>query len=325
MIAVFIFIYNDKPIQMKSIQAQYKPAHILIFAYNRPEHLQKTLTALSNNALADQSPVIIYCDGLRHAADEKKIFEVHKIAHGARGFKDVQVITRAQNLGLANSIIDGVTQVVSTYGSAIVVEDDLLSSPMFLKYMNQGLQLYKEEEKVCSIHGYSIPIKASHPTYFLRGGDCWGWATWKRAWDHFEPNGKFLLEELKRKQLSYEFDVLGCYPYIRMLESQISGKNNSWAIRWRASTFLKGMLTLYPTESLIQNFGFDGSGTHCDDEKINMYASALALHDFTTLEPVSIEESLSALKQWGDFFLAQESIRHRIFAKTKRWLNTRTL
>lgn len=156
--------------------------------------------------------------------------------------------------------------------------------------MNEALNYYEKEEEVISIHGYIYPVASKLPeTFFLKGADCWGWATWKRGWDLFEPDGKRLLDELRYRNLRKEFDFNGAYPYTKMLEDQIRGKNNSWAIRWHASAFLKGRLTLYPGRSLIQNIGTDESGTHL--RKTNVFNVEIS-GDPIAVSEIPIEENM---------------------------------
>jgi hypothetical protein len=145
----------------------------------------------------------------------------------------------------------------------IVLEDDLLPSVHFLRYMNDALHMYERDERVISIHAYAYPVKSALPeTFFLRGADCWGWGTWKRGWDLFDADGPKLLRELEQRKLTQDFDLDGSYPYTQMLRDCIAGRNDSWAIRWYASAYLKGKLTLYPGSSQVQNIGADGSGSH---------------------------------------------------------------
>ena len=241
-------------------------APIVLFTYNRSWHTRRTIEALQKNHLANESVIFIFSDGPKTEEDEPKVEEVRKFLKTIQGFKQIEIIEREKNWGLAKNIIDGVTKVVNEYGTIIVLEDDLVTSPYFLTYMNKALEMYQHEEKVASISGYVYPLP--HPeklpeTFFIRGADCWGWATWKRAWQYFEPDGKKLLALLNKRKECRLFDFNGSYPYTRMLKDQIKGKNNSWAIRWYASTFLNNMLTLYPRKSLVRNIGLDDSGTHC--------------------------------------------------------------
>ena len=238
-------------------------APIVLFVYNRPWHTQQTVEALQKNELASESELFVYSDEVKNDDSRKSVDEVRKYIDSIKGFKKVTVIKRDKNWGLANSIIDGVTKIVNEYGRIIVLEDDLVTSPYFLKFMNNALNLYKNEESVASIHGYIYPIENLPNSFFIKGADCWGWATWKRAWDIFEPNGQKLLNELKSRGLEKEADFNNSYGFTKMLKQQINGKNNSWAVRWYMSAFLKNMLTLYPGKSYIQNIGNDNSGTHC--------------------------------------------------------------
>src|SRR5262249_35869456 len=154
---------------------------------------------------------------------------------------------RERNFGLAQSIVQGVSGTVAQHGRIIVLEDDMVTSPHFLTYMNQALDKYADEARVVSIHGYVYPVEQPLPeTFFLPGADCWGWATWKRGWSCFNPDGQFLLNELKRQKLIRDFDFNGAFPYSEMLQAQIKGANDSWAVRWYASALLAGKLTLYP-------------------------------------------------------------------------------
>jgi hypothetical protein len=248
---------------------------IVLFVYNRPWHTEQTLNALKANFGANGSELIIYSDGARSERDAPDVARVRELIRKTTGFRSTTIIERERNWGLANSIISGVTEVVERYGTLIVLEDDLVTSSYFLQYMNDALQKYRDNPRVVCVHGYTYPIKARLPeTYFLRGADCWGWATWKRGWELFQEDGKKLLEELNKRGLLREFDLEDTYPYSQMLRDQIAGRNNSWAIRWHASCFLANGLTLYPTHSLVKNIGVDGSGTHCSNS--SSYHSELA-------------------------------------------------
>lgn len=238
-------------------------APIVLFVYNRPEHTKKTIEALQKNTLASESEVFVFSDGPKNEAERVRVNEVRSYIRTIDGFERVTLIEREQNLGLAKSVIRGVSQVVHEHGRVIVLEDDLVTSPYFLQFMNDGLDVYEQDDKVISIHGYVYPIETELPeTFFLRGADCWGWATWKRGWELFESDSEKLLKELKAKRLTKQFDFGGGYPYTNMLRAQTLGFIDSWAIRWYASAFLHNKLTLYPGQSLVSNIGFDTDATH---------------------------------------------------------------
>jgi hypothetical protein len=239
-------------------------APIVLFAYKRPRHTLATLTALSRNIMASRSPLIVIIDGPKTASELTDIEAVRRVVRNAAGFASVEIVERQENYGLARSIIEGVGAVLRTHGRAVVVEDDIVTSPHFLCYMNDALTMYANDTLVASIHAYTYPVSASLPdTFFLRGADCWGWATWERAWRHMQQDGRALLEQITARGLRREFDANGARSLVRMLQQQIEGRNDSWAVRWHASAFLAGMVTLYPGRSLVQNIGLDSSGTHC--------------------------------------------------------------
>ncbi len=174
----------------------------------------------------------------------------------------------------------------------------MLTSQFFLKFMNDTFEVYKDEDKVISIHGYVYPVKGIlPPTFFMRGADCWGWATWKRGWGLFEPDGTKLLSKLQEQNLERDFDLGGAYPFTRMLKKQIAGKNNSWAIRWHASAFLNGKLTLYPGISLIFNTGLDSSGTHCRSSDVfdaKVSSKPVSVSRIPLIENEDAREAISA-------------------------------
>lgn len=278
-------------------------APIILFVYNRREHASQTIHALQKNDLSRDSDLVIFSDAAKNKDAVPKVEEVRAYIRDISGFKSIQILERAENYGLARNIVDGVTTIVNRYGRVIVLEDDIVTSPYFLRYMNDALRIYADDERVISIHGYVYPVKGLLPeTFFLRGADCWGWATWKRGWDLFEPDGGKLMQDLKRKKLTRRFDLNGAYPFTRMLDEQIHGKNNSWAIRWYASALSQSKFTLYPGRSLVQNIGTDGSGTHCVD-------TSFFTTDATTMpiqiERIPVEESSTALGEFERYLKSQ--------------------
>lgn len=274
---------------------------IALFAYNRLWHTQLTITSLLNNALAEQSDLIVFSDGPKTKADLDSVLGVRAYLHSIDGFKSIRIIESDINKGLANSIIDGVNLVLQGSETIIVLEDDMVTSPYFLAYMNEGLSLYKNDEDVISIHGYVYPVNEDLPdSFFLRGADCWGWATWRRGWAQFEKDGAKLLKELEVRSLTKTFDFDGSYPYTRMLRKQIEGKNNSWAIRWYASAFLNNKLTLYPGTSLINNIGNDSSGTHSWDKK--RFDTTIE-NKYRPLEKIAIREDNNTRRIISRYFM----------------------
>lgn len=291
-------------------------APIALFAYARPDHLRRTVEALKANTLASDSDLIVFSDAARTPDQEVGVAAVRAYLTNLEGFRSVCIHHRPLNYGLAKSIIDGVTAVLEQFERIIVLEDDMVTSPYFLDYMNDALDRYVNDDRVISIHGYVYPLKRPMPeAFFLPGADCWGWGTWRRGWLLFNPDGQALLDALQDRGLVREFDFNGAYPYSTMLKDQIAGKNDSWAIRWYASAFLAGKMTLYPNRSLIQNIGHDASGTHCGED--NGYAVELS-NTPINLDGLKVAISNIALQNFS-FFLRES--RAGLFNKIKHRLS----
>ena len=249
-------------------------APILLFTYNRPLHTRRLVESLRRNAEARQSHLIVYSDGPRTPEASTAVAETRRYLHTITGFRQVEIIERAENRGLSKSIIGGVTEQLERYGRVIVLEDDLVVAPHFLRFMNNALEAYEDDTRVGHIQACDFTGNpALPPTFFIRWTGSWGWATWQRAWQLFNPDGQALLDELERRKLTRRFDFGGAYPFTRMLRRQVEGRNDSWAIRWNASLFLAGVLSLNAGRSLVLNDGFDGSGTHCGGG--NLYRTKL--------------------------------------------------
>jgi hypothetical protein len=291
-------------------------APVALFVNNRPDHTRRTIDALRQNKLANDTELTIFSDAPKSEAQADAVYEVRQYIRQIEGFKSVSLVEREANLGLARSIIGGVTTIVNKYGRIIVLEDDMVTSPYFLTYMNEALKKYADDDRVISIHGYVFPVKQSLPeAFFLPGADCWGWATWSRGWAYFNSDGQFLLDELKRRKLLCAFDFKGAYPFSKMLEGQIKGINDSWAVRWHASAFLAGKLTLYPGRSLVHNIGNDSSGTHCGesaDLDVNLSGTQINLNNINS-EPS--QESRQAFEEF--FRQGQMGLLKRLVRKAR--------
>lgn len=273
---------------------------ILLFTYNRLWHTQKTVESLLQNEISEKSSLFIFSDGAKNENDNEKVNDVRNFIKKIKGFNQIEIIEREKNYGLAENIINGVSTVIKNSKKVIVLEDDLSVAPYFLKFMNDALNFYEDEEKVGSIHGYVYPVEGILPgTFFIRGADCWGWATWERAWKLFERDGKVLSEKLKSNKLINEFNFEGSYNYYKMLQNQIKGKNNSWAVRWHASLFLNNKLTLYPGKTLVNNIGADDSGTHV--KKTEVYDNKL-FDKPIEIKNIELKESIEAKKLFIHYF-----------------------
>ena len=276
------------------------PAPILLFVYNRLIYTRITVESLKKNEFASESELFIYSDAAKTEKDKKLVAEVRDYIGIVNGFRKVTIIEGDQNKGLALSITSGVTEILNKYDRAIILEDDLELSPYFLKYMNEALTLYENENEVISIHGYVYPVKKKLPeTFFLKGADCWGWATWKRGWELYEDDAHTLFSEITSKNLKDEFDFNRSYPYTKMLKKQIKGEINSWAIKWYASAFINNKVTLYPGRSLVRNIGTTESSTHFEVTKV--YEVDLS-EDPVEVRKIEIKESTQAKKMFEEYF-----------------------
>lgn len=294
-------------------------APILLFVYNRPEHVRRNIQALLKNELAAESELFIYSDAAKDETSQAAVKEVRAFIRSIQGFKKITITERAENWGLARSIIDGVTTQINRYGRVIVLEDDLVVAPHFLQFMNDTLETYRDEERVGHIQACDFTHDPSLPdTFLIKWTGSWGWGTWDRAWKHFNADGKALLTELESRKLTYTFDFNGKYGYTRMLRRQIEGKNNSWAIRWNASLFLKGILSLNVGKSLVQNEGFDGSGTNCGGG--GLYASELYMERLPVKKISPIEENIQARNAYVRYYARTNSFMAKAIRRIKRTL-----
>jgi len=245
-------------------------APIVLFVYNRPWHTRKTVEALKNARLANESILYIYSDGPKNNHENGAVRAVREYIRTIAGFKQISIIERDTNFGLANSIIDGVTSVVRQYGKIIVLEDDLVVAQNFLEFMNEALVKYRDESSVFSISGFSHSDTCDNldSTYFLALTSSWGWATWAEKWKYFRKDPELLKMQMRNDQTESAFNYHGSYDFCGMARMQLDGKIDSWAIYWYASVSCENGLTLYPAKSLVQNIGFDNSGTHSGSRDI---------------------------------------------------------
>ena len=237
---------------------------IICFAYKRPYHFKKCINSILLNEESKETPLIVYVDGPKNNIDKRERNNVLEFAKTIKGFKSVEIKERKSNLGLYLSLTKGITETLKFYKKAIIIEDDIFVSQYFLNFIINALSIYEEEKAVASIHGYLPPIKKNLPnSFFLRGADCWGWATWDDRWEWFRNDAEKMRNEIKKHKLTKKFNLNNGYDYIGMLNDKVNGFNDSWAICWHASCFLKNKLTLHPGKSLIKNIGLDNSGENC--------------------------------------------------------------
>lgn len=287
-----------------------KLAPIVLFVYNRPWHTEQTLKALKANDLASQSILYVFSDGPKHMAlnkDIENIEKVRSIVKSKQWCKEVSIRESEHHKGLADSIVHGVTEIVNKHGKVIVLEDDIITSKGFLKYMNDALTLYANEKSVMHISGYKHPvdIKIQETTFFSKTLSCWGWGTWKRAWGHYHHDINDHINYFSAKRsLRKKFDIYGHANFYKQLIDNKKGRIYSWAVRWYASWLRQGGYALFPNKSLVQNIGFDDSGKHCSET--NHFEVDMV--DSIDIKKIEIKENTNIRKKLDRFY---KSIYHK--------------
>ncbi|MDP2076962.1 MAG: glycosyltransferase [Sulfuricurvum sp.] len=292
-------------------------APVVLFVYNRLDHTKQTIDALQKNELSDETELYIYSDAVKNNKIDQYVKEVREYIKTIQGFKKVTIIEQKENLGLAKSIIAGVSDIINSHGKAIILEDDLVTSPYFLKYMNKALEEYKDEQQVWHISGWNYPthFDTAEDTYFYRIMDCWGWATWSDRWNYFEKNTDDLIKSFTKSDIK-RFNLDGFTDLWRQVKLNKSGRINTWAIYWYATIFRNKGLCLNPVKSFVRNIGHDGTGVHCN---ISGYVDNVTLNQnehFTF--PQVISENTEITNQIKIHFKkTKKSILIRIFNKLK--------
>ena len=246
-------------------------APVIMFVYNRLDSVEQTIENLKRNELAEQAELFIFSDAAKKESQVENVSLVRNYIHKIDGFKSVHIIEAEKNKGLAKLVITGVTEIINEKGKVIVVEDDLITSPQFLTFMNDALDFYEDEKKIWSISGYQFPFELpetyTKSVYAAYRSSSWGWATWKDRWETIDWEVK--------DYSSYKYNPLRIAKFCKggtdldkMLRYQMQGKIDSWAIRWCYNQCKQDKYTIYPVKSLVNNIGTDGRGTHCDPTSV---------------------------------------------------------
>ena len=248
-----------------------KYAPIILFVYARPDHAERSLNALAENDLAKESDLIIFCDGPKNeraVEKNKQVVDLIKKEQGLGRFRSVTLHISEKNKGLARSIIGGVGQVMQEFGKCIVIEDDVITNPYFLTYMNESLGYFEEDKEIFSIAGFTYPLKAlrkyPHDIYLSYRSCSQAWGCWKDRWENIDWEVKDFAELQQSRKRRRQFNRGGNDLY-RMLRHQMRGERDSWAVRFCYAQSKQNMYAVYPKETLTLNIGEDGSGTHCQN------------------------------------------------------------
>ncbi|TRX51649.1 sugar transferase [Fulvivirga sp. M361] len=290
-------------------------APIVLFTYNRPDLTELTLKSLSQNVLANESKLFIFSDGPKNGADESLVLETRSLFKNYfKYFQEVHLHESFDNKGLASSIIQGVSKVLSEHSKVIVLEDDLVTSKNFLTFLNKSLDFYQSTKDVYSISGYSFPLnfprKYKYDIYFGLRASSWGWGTWSDRWSQIDWEVKdydsFLKNPKKRKRFNR-----GGADLSRLLDAQMKGKIDSWAIRWCYYQFINNQYTVFPTKSKVQHIGCGSKATHV--KRVNIFDtdidSSISM-DFQLPSKILLEEEL--LKQFKFKFSRINKLKQKL-------------
>lgn len=268
---------------------------IVFFAYARPEHTERTIRGLAENSGATEKELIVFADGPRSERVADQVREVRAFLDTLpdRGwFRSVQITAADENLGLARSVIRGVSEVLQSHDAVVVVEDDLQLAPDFLAFMDAALAFYQSDDTIWSISGFTSQLRSlashDHDVYLAPRASSWGWGTWRRSWE--------LVDWAVTDYRSFEWSLRrrsafnrGGHDLSAMLDAQMDGRIDSWAVRWCYSQHLHAMQTVFPKISKVRNTGLDGSGTHGAIEHGRVPALLPAP---VTLEKVALDNSV---------------------------------
>jgi len=250
--------------------------------------------------------LFIFSDAPKYSDANEKVKQVRDYIKTISGFKAVIIKEQTQNLGLAKSIIDGVTEVVNKFGKIIVLEDDIEVSPYFLKFMNEALIFFKNERKIWSVTGFSYPIKHKKlPDIFcFFAMSCWSWGTWADRWVYYDKNPDRYIS-LFTKKIIHRFDYYDSTEMFSQITANKTEVINTWAIFWYAIQFINNGFQIMPSKPLAKNIGMDGTGIHCGTTSIynyNIYKNEIKM-DFNN---VLIEENKLATKLISNFLKKQK-------------------
>ena len=298
----------------------YSP--IALFVHNRLKHVKNVIAAIKKNSISKKSIIYIFSDFSDDQVEIHKINKIRKYLKNLKGFQKIIIVERKDNFGTSKNIVLGLNQIFKKYSRCIIIEDDILISKNFLSQMNYFLEKFSKFKNIVTIEGYMYPVKfkKNTPNYFLlKGVGCWGWATWKRSWKNYEESASKLLNEFSgKKELIYNFDYYGSYPYYKMLKKQKWTKKKSWAIKWYAYNFIKNNYSIYFKNTLVKNIGLDGSGVNCKiDYQINQ--KKFKIHKYKIKANEIINENIQAKRDIAKYLKKQFSFHNKLkfFIKKK--------
>ncbi len=236
---------------------------VIIFAYNRPNHLNSLLESLQRNDFSNETDVFLFVDKCDNEKTHNLLLET---ANYKWNFKSLNLTVHEKNIGLKNNILFGLNTIFENHEATIVLEDDLILDKYFLEYMNLSLNKYKNKKRVFHVNGWSYPqIFSRQKSNFIGSlATPWGWGTWKDRWENFDSEfqNTDLIANESRKNMK-KFNFYNLVKFSGQLNANMTGRISTLDIFWYQYIFLNNGLTIFPKFSLVSNSGFDGSGMHC--------------------------------------------------------------
>ena len=296
-------------------------APIILFVYNRPKHTEIVLNALKKNTLAAESTLYVFSDAAKKEKDFENVNKVREIISNISGFKEVVITEAETNIGCADSIISGITKVINEHGKAIIVEDDILTSPNFLEFMNEALDKYESDKRIYSVSGFvpneKMAEKCKDFLFLAYRNSSWGWGTWKDRWVEVDWD-MLQWEKIKKDKNLWKKLQRGGEDTPYVLKLQMEGFIDAWDVRFYTDNVLKDKYTVFPTKTFVENIGLDGSGTHCGNVKNNKSATSTALPvvDFSLPDKLEFHSEINELFASNYKYGLKDIIRRKI----KNWL-----
>lgn len=297
-------------------------APIMLTVFNRADHAKQVLDSLAKNELAEFSELYIYSDGARKPEEEAKVKAVREVLKDVKGFKKVTIVEAPKNKGLANSVITGVTDIVNKYGKVIVLEDDLLTQKYFLNVMNQMLDYYESDERICAVTAFmqstrqvKLPKEYTEDVFFNVRPCSTGWGTWKNRWEKVDWNVSDFDKFISNPNLQNEFNM-GGKDLTTMLKAKMEGKVDSWAIRWSYHAFKNHLAAVQTTLSYIDNIGYDASGINSKDETYFFRQDSLAEKKVLDLIPFDGNITWDIVKRYtAPYTFGWVYLKKKLFSK----------
>ena len=248
-------------------------APVLIFTFKRLDSLKVLLNSLESNSEISETDLYVFSDLNTKEEDSEKVEDVRRFLReystNSAGYNSIEIIEASEHLGLAGSVISGVSRLIAQYGRVIVLEDDLVVSNNYLKYMNQSLDVYEKDDRIWSVSGYSpdiaFPRDYMKPVYLSYRATSWGWATWSDRWDSVDWEMKGY-DSYRRRIVDRLRFCRGGNDLPSMLRAHMKGQIDSWAVRWCYHQSMQDKMSVTPVRSLVINSGFGVDATNCNEE-----------------------------------------------------------